>query len=143
VRRVFLLPVDFSSRPTLPATVSQLLALYDHLQICGRQNFASALETDENRSGADQGATQNVPNFFTYEIQAMKTYAMTDSRTPLCYASKQSVGRDSSVGNATHYGLDSPGIESRWEAKFSAPVQTGPGAQTASCTMGTGSLSGQ
>ena len=27
-------------------------------------------------------------------------------------------------------------------ARFSAPVQTGPVAQTASCTVGTGSLSG-
>jgi hypothetical protein len=38
------------------------------------------------------------------------------------------VGRDSSVGIATRYGLDGPGIESRWEARFCAPVQTGPGA---------------
>jgi hypothetical protein len=37
------------------------------------------------------------------------------------------VGRDSSVGTATGYGLDGPGIESRWVARFSAPVQTGPG----------------
>ena len=29
---------------------------------------------------------------------------------------------------ATRYGLDGPGIESRWGARFSAPVQTGPGA---------------
>ena len=36
--------------------------------------------------------------------------------------------RDSSVGIATRYGLDGPGIESRWGARFSAPVQTGPGA---------------
>jgi len=50
------------------------------------------------------------------------------------------VGRDSSVGVATRYGLHGPGIESRWGAKFSAPVQTGPGAQPAFCTMGTGSL---
>ena len=28
------------------------------------------------------------------------------------------------------------------EARFSAPVQTGPGAQPASCTMGTGSFPG-
>jgi len=27
-------------------------------------------------------------------------------------------------------------------ARFSAPVQTGPGAQPASCTMGTGSFQG-
>jgi hypothetical protein len=35
------------------------------------------------------------------------------------------VGRDSSVGIATRYGMDGPGIESRWRARFSAPVQTG------------------
>ena len=46
----------------------------------------------------------------------------------------------SSVGIATRYGLDGQGIESRWEARFSAPVQTGPGAHPASYTMGTGSL---
>ena len=35
--------------------------------------------------------------------------------------------RDSSVGVATHCGLDGPGIESRWgEARFVAAVQTGP-----------------
>ena len=49
-------------------------------------------------------------------------------------------GRDSSVGIATRYGLDGPGIESRWVARFSEPVQTGPGAHPASCTMGTGSF---
>jgi hypothetical protein len=38
------------------------------------------------------------------------------------------VGRDSSVGIATRYGLDDPGIESRWGARFFAAVQTGSGA---------------
>ena len=52
------------------------------------------------------------------------------------------MGRDSSVGIATRYGLEGPGIESRWEARFFAPVQTGPGAYPASCTMGTGSFPG-
>ena len=33
------------------------------------------------------------------------------------------VGRDSSVGIATRYGLDVPGIESRWGAGF---FRTGP-----------------
>ena len=51
-------------------------------------------------------------------------------------------GWDSSVGIATRYGLDGPGIESQWGARFSAPVQTGPGAHPASCTMGTGSFPG-
>ena len=47
-------------------------------------------------------------------------------------------GPGSSVGIATGYGLDGPGIESRWGARFSAPVHTGPGAHPAFCTMGTG-----
>jgi hypothetical protein len=51
-------------------------------------------------------------------------------------------GRNSSVGIATGYGLDDPGIESRW-ARFFAHVQTGPGAHPASCKMGTGSSPGQ
>jgi hypothetical protein len=38
-----------------------------------------------------------------------------------------SCGPDSSVGIGTGYGLGGPGIESRWRARFFAPVQTGPG----------------
>jgi hypothetical protein len=34
------------------------------------------------------------------------------------------------------------GIESRWGARFTAPVQAGPGAHPASCTMDTGSFPG-
>jgi len=37
---------------------------------------------------------------------------------------------------ATDYGLDAPGIESRWGRDF-PPVQTGPGAHPASRTRGT------
>ena len=50
------------------------------------------------------------------------------------------MGWDSTVGIATRYGLDGPEIESQWGARFSAPVQTGPGAYSASLTMGTGSF---
>jgi hypothetical protein len=54
-------------------------------------------------------------------------------------AQLQSTGRPgSSVGIATDYGLDVSGIKSLWGARFSAPVQTGPGAHPASCTMDTG-----
>jgi hypothetical protein len=38
--------------------------------------------------------------------------------------------------------MDGPGIESQWGAKFSAPVQTGPGVNPASCRMGTRSFPG-
>jgi len=51
-------------------------------------------------------------------------------------------GQVSAVGIVTHYGLDGPGIESRWGARFSTPIQSGPGAHPASCTMGTESFLG-
>ena len=51
-------------------------------------------------------------------------------------------GPASVVGIATGYRLDGPGMESPWGARFSAPVQTGPGAHPASCTMGTGTFPG-
>ena len=44
-------------------------------------------------------------------------------------------GQDSSIGIATRYVLDGPRIESRWGARFSASVQTGPGTHPASYTM--------
>ena len=36
----------------------------------------------------------------------------------LYIATEKSEGRDSSVGTATRYGLDGPGIESRWGQDF-------------------------
>ena len=48
----------------------------------------------------------------------------------------------SSVGIATDYGLDGPGIESRWRARFSARPDRPWGAHPASCTLGTGSFPG-
>ena len=48
---------------------------------------------------------------------------------------------DGSVGIATRYGLDGPGIESRWATRFSAPLQTGSRTHPAYCKMGIGSSS--
>ena len=52
------------------------------------------------------------------------------------------VGRDSSVGIANRYGLDGPGIDSRWGRNFPHLSRTAPGAHPASYTMGTGSFPG-
>jgi hypothetical protein len=52
------------------------------------------------------------------------------------------MGLDGSVSIVPVYGLDGPGIESWWEARFSSLVQTGPGAYSASHTMGTGCFPG-
>jgi hypothetical protein len=48
------------------------------------------------------------------------------------------VGLDSVVGIATRYGLDDPGIWIPVGARFTTPVQNGPGAHPACYTMGTG-----
>ena len=49
-------------------------------------------------------------------------------------------GRYSAVGIATCYELDGTGIESRYGARFSTPVQNGLGAHPASYTMCSGSF---
>ena len=71
------------------------------------------------------------------KVQTTWTRQDANIRTPLSVTSGD---RDSSVGIATRYGLDDPGVESRWGARFTTPVQTGPGAHPAYCTMGSGSF---
>jgi hypothetical protein len=51
-------------------------------------------------------------------------------------------GPGSSVGIATELRARGSGDRIPVEARFSAPVQTGPAAHTASCVMGTGSVLG-
>ena len=63
----------------------------------------------------------------------------------MVWDSSSFVCRDGAVGIATRYGLDGTGdrIPLRGvEARFSAPVQTGPEAHPASCTTGTWSFLG-
>ena len=43
------------------------------------------------------------------------------------------MNQDSSVGIATRYGLDGPGIESQWGTRFSVPVQTALEAHILQC----------
>ena len=52
------------------------------------------------------------------------------------------LGLDNTVGIATSYGLDGPGDRIPVGARFSAHVQTGPGAHPASYSMSTGSFPG-
>jgi hypothetical protein len=54
-----------------------------------------------------------------------------------------SCGPGGVVGMATGYGLDCPGFESRWGARFSARVRTDSEAYRASCTVGIGSFTGE
>jgi hypothetical protein len=57
-------------------------------------------------------------------------------------SSNSNSGPGSSVGIATELRVGRSGDRIPVEARFSAPVQTGPGVHPASCTMGTGSFPG-
>jgi hypothetical protein len=90
-----------------------------------------------------------IPYLFFYDkrrgfvlIQISWAPVIHYARLSFCKPTFLICGLGSVVGIATGYGLDGPGIESRWGARFSAPVQTGPGAHPASCKMGTGSFPG-
>jgi hypothetical protein len=74
----------------------------------------------------------------TNQILTEQTVVSRHSVWHLCHTNRL----HSSVGMATGCGLDGPGIESRWEARFSAPVQTAPWAHPASWVVGTGSFPG-
>ena len=73
---------------------------------------------------------------------SMKLSSLTKSYINKYPMHNLTVDQDRTVGIATHYGLNGPGIESWGRARFSAPIQTGPGAHPASYTMGTGSSPG-
>jgi len=81
-------------------------------------------------------------SFLKIPFSFLWTYEITTLITRICKVQQNCVGRDSSVGIATVYGLDGLGIECRWAARFSVPVQTGSGAQPASYSMGAGSFPG-
>ena len=66
--------------------------------------------------------------------QAIYIYIYSYIFIYICVCVCVCVGRVIPVGIVTRYGLDGPGIESRWGARFSPPVQTGPGVHPASCT---------
>ena len=79
------------------------------------------------KSAPDENAASHVPTALTCKKPSVPTER----------------GRDSSVGIATRYGLDGPGIECRWGgARFSAPIQTDTGDHPASYTLRTASFPG-
>ena len=72
----------------------------------------------------------------------MCVWLLIPSGTELKYVYRISCGPGSVVGIATGYGLDGPGIESRWGRDFPHLSRPAPGPHPASCTMGTGSFRG-
>jgi hypothetical protein len=93
----------------------------------------------------------NVPSLVFSSIYSSAHLSITQLPLTLPHISYMSIylptypsnrGPGSSVGLATGYGLDGPGIESRWGRDFSHTFRPAPGAHPASCTMGTGSCPG-
>jgi len=86
------------------------------------------------------GSTMKMLNKILYKL-LVKTTCTTIISTLQIYTALWT-HRGCEVGIATGYRLDGVGIESRQEARFCKPVQTGPGDNPDSCTMGTGSFPG-
>jgi hypothetical protein len=88
----------------------------------------------------------SAPSIHLHEVHSCNSTFFTvftaSKYSPIRYIYTHIFGPGSSVGIATDYRLDGPGIESRWRSRFSTPIQTGPRAHLASCTMGTGSFPG-
>ena len=83
-----------------------------------------------------------------YEVDWNKSRTASNGRILLrrptlyqsCSAMEEEV-RNSSIGIATRYGLDDPGIQCRWGARSSASVQNEPATHAASYKMRIRSLS--
>jgi hypothetical protein len=80
---------------------------------------------------------------FTENVYTYIYYCFSDitNRLNYCvivYSIYMICGQGSSVGIVTDYGLNGPRIEPRGGGRFSAHVQTSPGAHPPSCTMGLG-----
>ena len=61
---------------------------------------------------------------------------------PMCCRIHPRTGHDSSVGTATCYGLDGPGIEFRWGRNFPHLSRPAPRPTQPTTKMGTGSFPG-
>jgi hypothetical protein len=94
-----------------------------------------------NKSGILNGIA-NLPKRWDAVIEKQDYYVNKKKACIVYEMTLVAVSWDSVVGIATRYGLDGSGIESRWRARFSAPVHTGPGAHPASYTMGKGLFTG-
>ena len=75
-------PVDFSLRLVLSATVSRLFVSRDHLQICGRQDIASALVAEDSRSATNSlDLTTIILGSLSTNFYGKSTYILTDLHT--------------------------------------------------------------
>ena len=80
---------------------------------------------------------KNQPDALTFSIYFSNSLHVSNRLT-----NHHQRGRDSSVGIATRYGLDGPGIESRWGRDFPHTSRPALGPTQPPVQMGTGSFPG-
>ena len=100
-----------------------------------RSYFASGTICDDFLDIFIISSTQTVGQYLKSGNEIFHPYSFSFMIIPF-----DTVSLGSSVGIATRYRLDGPGMESRWGARFSAPVQTGPGPHPIPYTMSTESF---
>jgi hypothetical protein len=134
-------PLKFHSKPSPASLVTQTTVTLGRgieatIHVC-RSNASIELQSFKSQHKLLAHISTCTPR--TY----MKKWQHSSSQVFLISILNEGGGPGTLVGIATGYGLEGPGIESRWEgARFSAPVQTEPGAHPASCTMVTGTFPG-
>jgi hypothetical protein len=113
-------------------------ATYLHYSACGFGKYSNRLQFYGLPCFALDSETMN--------LQAFGNTPRTGGTGPYLrlLPAQHNTGKnvDISTHIASRYGLDGLGIESRCGRDFSASVHTGPGAHSASYTMGTGSFPG-
>ena len=102
-----------------------------------QKNSRDYIQFDEPHPYPIRSFTYHTEHVRAYEVQRMTVY---NPKLKFPLYDTNVGGPGSSVGIVIDYGLDGPVIESRWGVRFFTPVQTGPGAHPASCTMDTGSF---
>jgi hypothetical protein len=81
--------------------------------------------------------------YHSVQDQNTKCYDFGSYVNAKLYHIKEITQAEGGSGIATRYGLEGPGIESRFGARLSANVQTDHGAHPTSYTMGTESIPGE
>jgi hypothetical protein len=81
-------------------------------------------------------------SLFMFGSPCISNHVCIINHTMLCFFSFIALPRLYMFRYGDSLRAGGPGIESRWGSRFSAPVQTGPGAHPASSTVGTGSFPG-
>ena len=109
-----------------------------HTAVHGNKKTHCSSRKQQNTHTADHG--HNKTHTAVPQPQFFKNCSFTPGHKSCCTSPDKVPG--SSVGIVTGYGHDDPGDRIPVGARFSAPVQTGPGAHPASCKMRTGSFSG-